>query len=173
MADESITVYKLIILYMLERVDSPLPSGIISDYITSRGYTNFFTVQNTFGELLRLELITEDTTYHLSYYALSDAGRETLALFKNRLSRSIQKEIDTFLSENKYEIAEETALVSDYRRTSENTYLATCTLREGGHVLFELSIDAATEDDAVRICDNWKDASAELYQTALQRLLSH
>lgn len=172
MEDESITLYKLIILYMLGRVNSPLPSGIISDYITN-GYANFFTVQNAFGELLRAELITEDTTYHLAYYSLSETGRETLNLFQNKLSYRIQLEIDHYLSEKRYEIADETAFISDYHRTSDNSYLATCTLKERDHILFELSIDAATEEDATRICDNWRNASTELYQTALQKLLSH
>ena len=36
MTNGSITIYKLIILYTLSKVDAPLPSGIISDYITKR-----------------------------------------------------------------------------------------------------------------------------------------
>lgn len=173
MANEPITIYKLIILYMLSKVDTPLPSGVISDYITSRGYTNFFTLQNVFGELLRSELISEQTTYHLAYYTLSDAGHETLDSFGSSLSHSIRQEIDNFLLEKRYEIADETAFVSDYQRTTDNSYLATCTLKEGNHILFELSMEAATEEDAVRICDNWRDASTELYQMALQKLLKH
>lgn len=171
MANEPITIYKLIILYMLSKVDAPLPSGIISDYITSRGYTNFFTLQNAFGELLRAELIAEQTTYHLAYYTLCDTGQETLDSFGSSLSHSIRREIDNFLLEKRYEIADETAFVSDYQRTADNTYLATCTLKEGSITLFELSLDVATEEDAIRICDNWRDASTELYQMALQKLL--
>lgn len=173
MASEPITIYKLIILYMLSKVDAPLPSGVISDYITSRGYTNFFTLQNAFGELLRSELISEQTTYHLAYYTLSDAGHETLDSFGSNLSHSIRQEIDSFLLEKRYEIADETAFVSDYQKTPDNSYLATCTLKEGNHILFELSLEAATEEDAIRICDNWHDASTELYQIALQKLLKH
>ena len=51
MPNGSITIYKLIILYTLSKVDSPLPPGVISDYITDRGYTNYFNLQNAFGEL--------------------------------------------------------------------------------------------------------------------------
>ena len=46
MPNGSITIYKLIILYTLSKVDSPLPPGVISDYITDRGYTNYFNIQN-------------------------------------------------------------------------------------------------------------------------------
>ena len=44
MPNGSITIYKLIILYTLSKVDSPLPPGVISDYITDRGYTNYFNL---------------------------------------------------------------------------------------------------------------------------------
>ncbi len=49
---EAITIYKLIILYTLDRIRSPLTLGLIADYITDRGYTNYFNVQNAFAALL-------------------------------------------------------------------------------------------------------------------------
>lgn len=172
MANESITIYKLIILYTLSKVDAPLPPGIISDYITDHGYTNYFTLQNAFGELLQADFIKEDTTYHLSYYTLTDTGRETLELFGSQLSSDIRKEIDTYLKSNRYEIVNETALVSDYHLTGDGTYLATCVLREGNHVLFQLGLDVATEEDAVKVCESWRKNSDVLYQTAMKQLLS-
>ena len=93
MPNGSITIYKLIILYTLSKVDSPLPPGVISDYITDRGYTNYFNLQNAFGELLEADLIKEDSTYHLTYYTLTEAGAETLELFGAPLSREIRDEI--------------------------------------------------------------------------------
>jgi hypothetical protein len=172
MNNESITIYKLMILYTLSKVDVPLPSGVVYDYVSSRGYTNFFNVQNAFGELLQAELIAEDTTYHLSYYTLTPAGRETLEFFGSRLSRDIRQEIDDYLSENRYEIINETSLVCDYKKTADDSYLAICTLREGNHILFQLSLDVATEEDAIKVCENWRSSSEELYQTSIQTLLS-
>ena len=52
MPNGSITIYKLIILYTLSKVDSPLPPGVISDYITDRGYTNYFNLQGCKYRLL-------------------------------------------------------------------------------------------------------------------------
>lgn len=135
MPNGSITIYKLIILYTLSKVDSPLPPGVISDYITDRGYTNYFNLQNAFGELLEADLIKEDSTYHLTYYTLTEAGAETLELFGAPLSREIRDEINHYLEEHKFEIIDDTSLVSDYHATNDGTYLATCTLRDGNHVL--------------------------------------
>ena len=119
MPNGSITIYKLIILYTLSKVDSPLPPGVISDYITDRGYTNYFNLQNAFGELLEADLIKEDSTYHLTYYTLTEAGAETLELFGAPLSREIRDEINHYLEEHKFEIIDDTSLVSDYHATND------------------------------------------------------
>lgn len=171
MPSGSITIYKLIILYTLSKVETPLPPGIISDYITSHDYTNYFTLQNAFGELLEADLIREESTYHLTYYTLTESGRETLALFGTPLSHDIRKEIDEYLQEQKFQIIDETSLVSDYHRTKDGTYLVTCVIREQNHILFRLEFDVMTEADAIKICENWKLESGGLYQTAIQKLL--
>lgn len=171
MTSESVTIYKLIILYTLSKVDSPLPQGIISDYIINHGYTNYFNVQNAFGELLQAELIREDTTYHLAYYELTQTGLETLNLFGHQLSSEIREEINDYLKTNQYDILNETALVSDYQLTTDGLYLATCSIREKNREIFRLTLEVATEEDAVKICDNWQMQSTELYRTAIKQLL--
>ena len=52
MTPDTLRLYKLIILYTLSKVDSPLPPGVISDYITDRGYTNYFNLQHRKYRLL-------------------------------------------------------------------------------------------------------------------------
>ena len=48
---ETFTLYKLIILYMLEKVDFPLTNAQISDFILGKGYTTYFTLQKALSEL--------------------------------------------------------------------------------------------------------------------------
>ena len=39
---ETFTLYKLIILYMLDKVDFPLTNAQISEFILNKGYTTYF-----------------------------------------------------------------------------------------------------------------------------------
>ncbi len=172
MANEPVNIYKLIILYMLNRVRTPLPQGIIFDFVTDHGYTNYFTILSAFGDLLQGALIQEAATYHQSCYLLTETGRETLESFGSLLSQEIHQEIDAYLTEKKYEILEKSSLISDYQRTREGTYLASCILREGTHILFRLELDVATEADAIRVCENWKTESEKLYRQAMVQLLT-
>ena len=48
---EAQTLYKLIVLTMLDRVDFPLTNAQISDFILTKEYTNYFTLQQVLSEL--------------------------------------------------------------------------------------------------------------------------
>ena len=55
--ESSFTLYKLIILYMLQKVNFPLTNAQISDFILDRGYTNYFHLQQAISEMLDTHLI--------------------------------------------------------------------------------------------------------------------
>lgn len=169
---EAFTIYKLIILYTLNRVNSPLTLGLISDYITEHGYTNYFNVQNAFAELLDAELISCSKTYNTSYYQITDTGRETLELFGSSLSHEIQQEIDLYLKKNNHKIIDRIAVLSDYTLLDNGEYIASCSLTENKHTLFGITISVPTEEDALKICSNWRGKCDELYTIAVKNLLN-
>mgnify|MGYP001025102800 FL=1 len=168
---EAITIYKLIVLYTLNRIESPLTLGFVADYVIDHGYTNYINVQNAFAELLDAELIACSQTYNTSYYTITEAGRETLELFYTNLSHEIRAEIDQYLREKNYQIIDRTAIVSDYTRRSNGDYVASCMLVEKNEVLFQVDIAVPSEEDAVKICNNWRGSSSELYSTVVTSLL--
>ena len=54
---ETQTLYKLIILYMLNRVTFPLSNSQLSEFILEKEYTDYFTLQQTIHELTESKLI--------------------------------------------------------------------------------------------------------------------
>ena len=44
---EAFTLYKLIILYMLDKVDFPLTNSQISEFVLDKGYTDYFKLQQS------------------------------------------------------------------------------------------------------------------------------
>ena len=57
MIESSFTLYKLIILYMLQNVNFPLSNTQISDFILEKEYTNYFHLQEALSELQDTKLI--------------------------------------------------------------------------------------------------------------------
>ena len=147
--NEAFTIYKLIILYTLNEIESPLTFGLISDYLTGH----------------------ESNTYNTAYYEITPAGRETLELFGNTLSREIRQEIDEYLQANNHEIIQRVTLISDYSKNTNGEYTATCSLMEKNIPIFELKLSVPDEEDAIRICNNWRASSDDLYAMAVKNLL--
>ncbi len=75
---ESFTLYKLIILYMLNKVDFPLTTSQISEFILDKGYTTYFKLQESLSELAASSLILPETTHNRTLYHLTENGAETI-----------------------------------------------------------------------------------------------
>lgn len=68
---EPITLYKLIVLYMLHKVDFPLTTSQISSFILDRDYTSFFTLQSVLSELSETGMIRLEKIRNTSYYTIT------------------------------------------------------------------------------------------------------
>lgn len=170
--NEAITVYKLIILYTLNRIGSPVTLDLVSNYIVEHEYTNYFNVQNAFAELLDAGLVACSRTYNISYYDITDAGQETLTLFYTNLSYEIRREIDDYLRENQYRIMDCISTASDYMRRDNGDYIALCSIKENNELLFEIKLAVPSEQDAIKLCNNWKAGSEKLYSDTIKTLLN-
>ena len=65
MNQEPLTLYKLIVLYMLDRVTFPLTTAQISEFILEKEYTNFLTLQTAISELTETGLAESVSYTHL------------------------------------------------------------------------------------------------------------
>ena len=67
MLQDPLTLYKLIVLYMLNRVTFPLTAAQVSDFILGKEYTNFLTLQQVINELTDAGMIATPVSYtHLT-----------------------------------------------------------------------------------------------------------
>ena len=99
MTQDPLTLYKLIVLYMLNKVKFKLTYAQISEFILEKEYTNFLTLQEVISDLQDTELIKADTTMNRTYFSITDEGRNTLSYFGNRIGEAIIADIDAFLDE--------------------------------------------------------------------------
>ena len=92
MAD-TLSLYKLIILKMLEQVEYPLTNSQITEFILDKEYTNYFTVQQALSEMDETGLVNLTTKRNNSLYHITDAGKNTLEFFGNKISDAILTEL--------------------------------------------------------------------------------
>ncbi len=168
---EPFTLYKLIILYMLQKVDFPLTNSQISEYILDRGYTTFFTLQSVLSELEESEMVRMETVRNCSYYSLTEAGEEALHYFQNRISRPIRDDIDQYLQENKMQLRDEVSVLADYYKNTAEEYSVRCLVKEKYSNPIELTVTVPDEAQARIVCRNWKQKCQEIYEFVMKELL--
>lgn len=169
--DQSFKLYKLIILYMLNKVDFPLTNSQISEFILDEGYTTYFKLQQAISELIESGFIREESTHSRTFYHLTEEGAETIHYFKNDISPAIQEDINKFLNEKQYELKNEVSVKSDYYRNSNNEYSVRCQVIEQGAPLIDLTVTAPTETEAETIANNWTKKNQEIYALVMANLL--
>lgn len=165
------TLYKLIILYMLKKVNFPLTNAQISEFILDQGYTTYFTLQQIIHELLDSGLIRSETVRNTSRYYITDAGAETLEYFGNMISRPIQEDIDKYLKENRFQLRNEVSIVADYYKTTTGEYTAECKVKEKNADLITLSLTVPLKEQAAAICDHWDGKCQEIYAFLMKELM--
>ena len=87
MGTESIVLYKLIVLYMLDRVNFTLTNSQISDFVLEKGYTNYFTLQEAINGLIESEFVYVSSIRGASHYKITYKGEEALSMFENRIPK--------------------------------------------------------------------------------------
>ena len=80
MSSTGLTLYKLIILYMLEKVNFQLTTNQMTEFILNQEYTDYFNVQRAISELAECNLITQKTIRNTTYYQNTEDGSRTLEL---------------------------------------------------------------------------------------------
>lgn len=169
--ENALKLYKLIILYMLNRVDFPLTTSQISEFILDEGYTNYFKLQQTIGELAEEGFIREESTHNRTFYHLTEEGEETIHFFKNDISPAIRKDIEQFLRKKQYELKNEVSIKADYYPHSGNEYCVHCQVLERGAALIDLTITVPTEAEARTAANNWSGKNQEIYALIMKNLL--
>ncbi|MDF2609484.1 MAG: hypothetical protein K0R92_958 [Lachnospiraceae bacterium] len=171
MESDALTLYKLIILFLLDKVDFPLTNAQISNFILEKDYTNYFNMQQSIAELIEAEFVTIETIRNSSYYRITESGRETLSFFDSMISSAIQEDIIKYLKENQYSLRDEVSTLSEYFETKKGEYTVRLRVIEKEDSIIDLSLSVPTIEDALKICSNWRSNSQNVYASVLTNLL--
>ena len=169
-SQESLTLYKLIVLYMLDKVAFPLNQSQISEFVLDKGYTNYLTLQQVISELIETNLITAHTTLNRTQLTITKEGKDSLGYFEGRISDAIKSEILDYFKENSMELRNEVSVVSNYYKTVNGEYEAVLSAKDKDITLVEIKMSVPTPQIASAICDNWNKKNQEVYQTLTKML---
>ncbi len=163
MLQDPLTLYKLIVLYMLNRVSFPLTTAQISDFILEKEYTTFLTLQQAINQLTDAEMISTQSIRNRTHLAITEDGKETLHFFQNRISDAIKTDINNYFRENELTLRNEVSILGDYYKSTSGEYEAHLVAKDRGVKLIDITLSVPTEELAANICDNWQKKNEEIY----------
>lgn len=173
MQSDTFMLYKLMILYILSRVNFPLTNAQLTAFILEKEYTNYFNLQQVISDLIDDAFISIKTIRNSSLYRITDNGRETLQLFDNMISSGIKDDIESYLKENKYELQEEVSSPADFYQIKKGEFSTHLCVIERDTPIIDLTLVVTTEEEAARICNNWKEKSSDVYTYLMSTLLDN
>ena len=168
---EAQTLYKLIVLTMLSKVDFPLTNAQISDFILTKEYTNYFTLQQVLSELAETQLAKVQTVRNSTYYQLTEKGQDTLTYFGNMVSAAIHEDMDRYFKDNAIALRDEMSVKADYFENNHEEYTVRLRVMEKEAPIIDLTLSVPTEGQANSICDHWKKKNQKIYAYLMQELL--
>lgn len=170
MADQNM-LYKLMILFMLKKINYSMTGAQISDFMLEHGYTTYFVLQETLSALEEAGYVHGEKIANATYYTITPEGEQTIGYFQNRISAPIREEITGYLKENRLRILGEEAVMADYYRNTDGEFDARLWIREKKSNLMHLTITVPDEMQAQAICLQWKKKSEDIYAYLMKELM--
>ncbi len=168
---DAMALYKLILLYLLDKVSFPMTNGQLIEFILNKEYTDYFTLQTALADLQEANYISVKSGQNNSLYTITPQGEEALSFFGNKISPDIQEEIAAYLSEHQYKLRNEVSIPADCYPTGHGEYAARCRVLEKGAAIIDLTLVVPTEAQAKSICTNWAAKSQQIYAHLMESLL--
>lgn len=168
---DSLTLYKLIVLYMLEKVSFPMTKSQISNFVLEQEYTTFINLSQAISELLDANLITGESIGNRTHLKITPDGQKTLLFFSNRLSTPIKNDINLYLMENEFELRNEVSILANYYKSTESgEFEAHLTAKEKNINIVDIRLSVPMEEMAAAICENWNKKNEDIYKYLTEQL---
>ena len=97
---EPTMIYKITILELLQRSGFPLSNSQITDFFLEGDLTDYFTAQQAISDDEDAGLIVSTTNHNNTTYSITEEGKKTLELFKEKITPALSKDINKYLKAN-------------------------------------------------------------------------
>lgn len=170
--NETIAENKVLILYILDTIDKPVTNEALFELVLSIQDINYFYFQQFILDLLENKYITKvkEDEHSETVYKLTSSGKQTLELTKDMIPGIIKLKIDNTIKGELGEIEEEVSIVSEFAPGNKDDFIVTCKIVENNRTIFEVSISAASREQAKFISDNWKEKAIDIYPKMINLL---
>ncbi len=168
--NEALAENKVLILYILNKLNKPIDSDSLLKLILSIKDMNYFYFQQFLIDLLENKYIIGYTKDGKTMYKITDNGIDTLSLTDDLLPGITKLTIDNALKEEVDEIQNLEHAVSEFVPRNDNEFIVICKLLKNNVTDFEVKLQANSVEQAKKIAKKWEDNYKEIYPIIIEIL---
>lgn len=163
---------KVLILYILNQINSGIIEGGLYKIISSINDVNYFYFKEVLTDLIDSKLVgifTKDEEE--SVLKITTEGKNALTLTQDVLPGILKLKADNVFKKELSSITDATSVVAEFIPKDENDYTIKCKIIENNETIFEVKTFAGSRERAKRIVDNWNKNASKIYPKILNILL--
>ncbi|MBP5779650.1 MAG: DUF4364 family protein [Clostridia bacterium] len=166
------TANSVLILYVLELMEGPLPDNTLTELIMAPGLVNYFTMCQCLSALTGGGYVVRNLdSMGRAMYDITESGRDALSSMKYMISGGLGAAYESYIRNHKDDIKKRTRVDANWLRDSKGNYFVHCFVREGLNAVIDVTVPVADREDAETAVLNWKNNAAEKYVGILKVLL--
>ena len=174
--EQDSTINKLIVLFVLEKIEIPLTEQSIIDiwYGKNNWIKNYMDCKEIIYNLVDAGFIyktnghSEEDRYTITY-----TGRNCLSHFYQRINQDLREQIAEYVKENRIAFKRSQEYVGTIDRNSDGSYTVCLKIRSAliDEPMFELKIKAPSRQSALGAINIWKEKAHLIYENAYETLI--
>lgn len=165
-----LAIYKLIILYLLDKADGEIAMDRLSSFLLEKGYVNFVSLMQTYAEIEKSGLVRSRNSGDRCFYRITSDGRQTLRIFKADLGREITKQADDFLKSEGAALRSEQSVRADCIPAENGMYNVILKVMERTDSVMEIRLQVPDKGLAEEICRRWPEKNEKIYNSLIENL---
>ncbi|MBW6410037.1 DUF4364 family protein [Clostridium weizhouense] len=163
---------KLLMLYILKSIKDPISNTQFTEIILENNFINYFTLQQYLCELESSDFVIYKKINDKQLLYLTKKGDTVLSLFKDRISPSKISIIDNYIKDKLELIKKELTIHSDYTLDSSDNFIVDLRALENQSLLMELKLTVPSKNQAVILCNKWKENPSDIYTNIINMLFN-
>ncbi len=166
------SVNKLILLFVFDKMESPLTERTLLDLCTSsNAWLNYMDCMVLIHRLQSDGFICEIPSEDDTLYTITPEGRETLANFYINIPRSLREEISRYIKNNSARFRNKQECKADYYQNKDGTYTVFLKILAPVQPMLELKFVVPDKKTANYIYKKWEDKASEMYSAVYETLV--
>ena len=161
---------KVLILYILNLIDTDIRQDDLFKIITSINTMNYFIFKQIITDLIDSKLVGIYTKEE-PVIKITSEGKNAYILTKDVLPGILKLKADNIFKSEFNSIENESSIIAEFIPKNENSYTVKCKIVENNETIFEVKSFVGSRERAKKIVDNWNKNANEIYPEILNLLL--